>query len=71
MNLDLFFFLTEMSGTGHIKIEDQPPDGNAKRLRKESVVGYAKAVKSLQTIQVAALGNKNSPACGTFVENPH
>ena len=29
-------FLTEMSRTGHIKIEDKLLDGNAKRLRKVS-----------------------------------
>ncbi|KAG2225598.1 hypothetical protein INT45_013709 [Circinella minor] len=66
----LVAFLREVSRTGNIKNKRAKlPDGRAKRLGKESLAGYAKAVGALQTVQAAILGNKNSPARGTLVKN--
>ncbi|KAG2216142.1 hypothetical protein INT45_002563 [Circinella minor] len=66
----LVAFLREVSRTGNIKNKrSKLPDGKAKRLGKESLAGYAKAVGALQTVQAAVLGNKNPPARGTLVKN--
>ncbi|KAG2214157.1 hypothetical protein INT45_002647 [Circinella minor] len=66
----LVAFLREVSRTGNIKNKrSKLPDGKAKRLGKESLAGYAKAVGALRTVQAAVLGNKNAPARGTLVKN--
>ena len=55
----LVAFLREVSRTGNIKNKrSKLPDGKAKRLGKESLAGYAKAVGALQTVQAASLATK-------------
>ncbi|KAG2214514.1 hypothetical protein INT45_000622, partial [Circinella minor] len=66
----LVAFLREVRRTGNIKNKrSKLPDGKAKRLGKESLAGYAKAIGALPTVQAAVLGNKNPPAHGTLVKN--
>ena len=62
VNINLVAFMSKMSRAGNIKIKDSLPDGNAKRLGKESLMGYVKAVGSLQTVQAAVLCHKYLPA---------
>ena len=55
----LVAFLREVSRTGNIKNKrSKLPDGRAKRLGKESLAGYAKAIGALQTVQAASLATK-------------